>query len=138
MNDNVPRMLRKLTPRPAPAALRGQVLDAVERELNRRKKPRWERMFERSVAASLLIAVGLACWRTRADEQWKARVYGPRPVPSSIAEVAQAVASVTDQETGRWVREQLSAAMSSRRDDVKSRLETYQRILDELQTLPSS
>ena len=131
MNDNVPRMLRRLTPRPAPAELRGQVLDAVERELGRRRKPRWEHAFERSVAAFFLIAVALACWRTRTEVQWQSRVYSPCPVDSSIMEVANVVASVTDEETGRWVQEQLSAAISSRRDDVKSRLETYQRILDE-------
>jgi hypothetical protein len=118
--------------------LRPRVLGAVSRELGRRAKPRWERIFELSVAASVLIAVGLVLWRQRAEAPWQARVYGPRAVPSEIAEVAKAVASVTDEETGRWIQEQLSAAMSSRRDDVKSRLEAYQRILDELQTLPSS
>jgi hypothetical protein len=138
MKDSVPRMLRKLTPCPAPAELRGQVLDAVERELNRRKKPRWERMFERSVAASLLIAVGLACWRTRADEQWQARVFGPPAVPSAIAEVAKAVASVTDEQTGRWFQERLSDAVSSNREPAKQRIEEFQRILDELHSLPSS
>jgi hypothetical protein len=138
MNDDLPEAFRRLTPLAAPSELRGRVLEAVERELNRPKKPRWERVFERSVAASLLIAAGLACWRTRAEEQWQARVYGPPTVPSAIAEVAQAVASVTDEQTGRWVQERLSAGSSSRRDDVKSRLETYQRILDELATLPSS
>ncbi len=136
MNDNVPRMLRKLTPRPAPAELRGAVLGAVDRELNRRNKPRWERMFERSVAACLIIAVGLACWRMRAEDAWQARVYGPPAVPSAIAEVAKAVASVTDEQTGRWVQERLSAALSSRPDNTAARRDEIQRILDELHILP--
>ncbi|HEV3138304.1 MAG TPA: hypothetical protein VGZ26_10375 [Pirellulales bacterium] len=138
MNDDLPDIFRRLTPRAAPEELRPRVLAAVSRELARRSTPRWERMFEQVVAASLLVAAGLACWRTRDEEQWQARVYGPPTVPSAIAEVAQAVASVTDEQTGRWVQERLSAALPSRRDYVKSRLETYQRILNELQTLPSS
>ena len=53
MNDELPDLFGDVAPWPAPAELRSGVLTAVGRELARRRKPRWERMFELSVAASL-------------------------------------------------------------------------------------
>ncbi len=59
MHDDLPAPFDKLPPHTAPSELRGRVLGVINTELNRRAKPRWERAFERSVAALLVIGVGL-------------------------------------------------------------------------------
>jgi hypothetical protein len=114
MNDSITRALAKLTPQPTSTALRDRVFSVLERELRRRRKPRWERYFERSVAATVLIAIGLTCWRSWPAGAPPAPRFARMPPPESIADVAKAVASVTDEQTGRWVQEQLSAAWTSR------------------------
>ncbi len=59
MNDDLPEIFDQIPPRPASPALRARTLGAVETELTKRRKPRWERVLERSVAALLVIGVGL-------------------------------------------------------------------------------
>ena len=59
MNDELPEIFEQIPPRPAPPGLRERTLAAVERELKRPRKPRWECVLELSVAASFLLGIGL-------------------------------------------------------------------------------
>jgi hypothetical protein len=78
MNEDLPDFLQVPSASPAPPELRVRVLSAVERELTRRRKPRWERVLEWSVAASLALGIGLNVWRWQVDES-------PRGVQSDVA-----------------------------------------------------
>jgi hypothetical protein len=77
MSEDLPDFLQVPPASPAPPELRARVLTAVERELTRRRKPRWERAIEWGVAASLVLGVGLSVWRWEVDEF--PRVVQPRP-----------------------------------------------------------
>lgn len=66
MDDELPDIFEQLRPQP-PAELRARVLAGVNRELQRRQKPRWERWLERSVAASFLLGVSLNVWQFRSS-----------------------------------------------------------------------
>jgi hypothetical protein len=114
MSDDVERFLQEVTPRGAGPELRGQVLDAVGGELAKRPAGRWERRTARAVAASVLITVVLNVWLVTSSNRRRAALYGPAPVPRPIAEVCQAVESVTDVATGRQIQAQLLAAWRSR------------------------
>jgi hypothetical protein len=63
MHDDLPEVFEQLKPPAAPAHLRSRVLAAVNSELAKRRKPRWERVLELSVAALLFIGVGLNAWQ---------------------------------------------------------------------------
>ena len=102
-----------------PRANCGSVLAAVDRELERdlERQParhptaarlRWDRVLAGAIAASLLLGVGLNVWQRRAEEAWQARVFGPRPISRELSDVVQAVASVTDAQTGQWLQQRLS------------------------------
>ena len=63
MNDDLPEIFDQIPPRPVSPALRARTLATVETELAKRRKPRWERVLERSVAALVIIGVGLNAWQ---------------------------------------------------------------------------
>jgi len=128
MNEDLPQPFGQLTPRPAPDELRARVLDAVAHELAGRTPPRWERVLEGAVAASLLLGIGLSVWQQRAEEAWQVRVYGRPPVSRAIADVAQDVASVTDEQTGKWVQQRLSESRPPRRHAEPLLSERYERL----------
>ena len=115
MNDgnHVEQRLRGLTPRGTEPEMRGQVLAAVGRELAAGRVPRWRRRPGLAVAASLFLAVAMNVWINTTVDRRMARLYGPPPVPRRIVDVAEAVASVTDAETGRRFERQLAAAWRS-------------------------
>jgi hypothetical protein len=73
MTDDLPKIFAECTPQPAPAALRLQTLAAVERQLARRRVPRWERALELAVAASLVLGIGLNTWLWQAEGPWQPR-----------------------------------------------------------------
>jgi hypothetical protein len=77
MNDGLPEIFEQLRVPPAPAELRARVLGAVEQELKRKRRPRWERMFELASAACLLIGIGLTVWQWKADAAWRSRTFEP-------------------------------------------------------------
>ncbi len=152
MNDEPPEIFDRVTPRGAPAELRARVLAVVDRQLADQLDasddpvscataglsssacrapagPRWERIVEIVVAASLLLGVGMNVWQQRADEAWQARVFGPPPVPRAIADLAQAVASVTDAQTGQWVQQRLSDSRPTRPPTDPQRNERYEPLL---------
>src|SRR5665213_2330932 len=92
MNDDLPELSARLTPRSADEALRNRVLDAVAQQLSahsfqqqpeqesKHRRVRWERMCEWSVAAALVLGIGLNVWQHTADEAWQTRLYGPSPI----------------------------------------------------------
>ncbi len=137
MNDDLPQPFGRLTPRPAPEELRARVLDAVAHELARRTWPRLERVFDWAVAASLVMGIGLNVWQQWADEAWQVRLYGPLPVLRTIADVAHAVESVTDAQTGQWVQQRLSDARSAPHHADSLHSESYDLLLQDLSGLRS-
>jgi hypothetical protein len=147
MNDDVEERLAKLTIRGTPPELRERVLAAVASELAHPSvKPLavsqptdspWLRRAAITVAASLLLGIGLNVWATKASEQRLARLFGPPPISQQAMEIAEDVEKITDAQTGQWVYRQLAmprkpgdaaAAYSKYRDTVK-------RLIDELQTV---
>jgi hypothetical protein len=132
-NDNhTERALRRATPRGADPGLRQEVLAAVRRELAADRGSAWQRRLGLAVAASLLLAVALNIWVNKASEQRLARLYGPQPVPRKIADVVEAVVSVTDAETGRRVQEQLIENWRSRAARAPQNPFDYAQIMREL------
>jgi hypothetical protein len=130
MTDERPKFFDRYTPRPAPVALRSQTLAAVDRELARRQKPRWERGFELAVAASLVLGVGLNVWLWRTDETRQMEL--AQRAPSAAArEVARAVASAAGPAAGQWAQNEFTRAESHKRRDA-SGSQRYQRLLHEL------
>ncbi len=59
MHDELPEPLNRVSLPSAPRELRQRTLAAVNRELAVRRKPRWERVLELSVAATFVLGVGL-------------------------------------------------------------------------------
>ncbi len=59
MHEELPESLNRLSPRAAPPELRQRTLASVNRALAVRRKPRWERVLELSVAATFVLGVGL-------------------------------------------------------------------------------
>lgn len=131
-DDHAEQRLRRVTPRGAGPELRGQVLAAVGRELAADRVGPWGRRLGLAVAASLLLGVVLNVWVNKASDRRLARLYGPPPVPRQIAEVAEAVASVTDAETGRRIEQQLVAAWRSRAAALPQRAIDYAQLMREL------
>jgi hypothetical protein len=118
MNDDhrdMEQRFGQLTPRRAGAELRGQVLDAVAGELGQAAARRRQRRAAMVVAASIVLGIVLNVWVGSATDRRLARLYGPTPVPKPIADVTEAVASVTDAETARQVQQRLLAAWQSQR-----------------------
>ena len=128
--DDLPKIFESCAPRPAPAELRSRTLAAIERELVRRQKPRWERAFELAVAASLLLGVGLNVWLWRTAESPQMGL--AQRAPSAAArDVARAVASAAGPAAGRWAQNQFARAESHKRRDAGGS-QRYQRLLHEL------
>ena len=133
-NDNhVEQVLLRATARGAGPELRGRVLAAVGRELGADRVPRRRRRPGLAVAASLLLGVVLNVWVNKAADRSMARLYGPPPVPRRIAEVSEAVASVTDAETGRRLEQQLTAVWRSHVAGLPQRPIDYSQLLRELE-----
>jgi hypothetical protein len=112
-DEHVEQTLHRLMPRGAAPELREHVLAAVGRQLSADGLSRWERRLGLAVAASILLGIVLNVWANKATDRRLARLYGPRPVPRQITEVAEMVASVTDAETGRRLERQLAATWQS-------------------------
>ena len=131
MNDGnqVEQRLRGLTPRGTDPGLRGRVLAAVGRELAADRVSPWGRRLGLAVAASLLLGVVLNVWVNKASDRRLARLYGPPPVPRQIAEVAEAVASVTDAEIGSRMEQQLVAVWRSRAAALPQRAIDYAQLM---------
>ena len=132
-DDHVEERLRRVTPRGTGTGLREQVLAAVGRELSADPLARWERRLGLAVAASIALGIVLNVWAVRVDRQVQARLYGPRPVPRQIADLAETVASVTDAETGRRLERQLATMWRSREAELPYRPIDYSQFLREFE-----
>ncbi len=142
MSDRVDEMLDRLTPRGPDATLRDRVLAAVEQELAgtdtaatrpavSRRRSREGRLLA-ATAAAVALAVGLNFAVAARDDALEARLFGPAPTPRSIAEIVDAVESVTDRETAQRVRQQLIAAQPAQRSGKEAIIRHYERLLAEL------
>ena len=137
MNHDIERILVNLTPRGAPAELRGRVLRAVAAELvaAQRSPPLLARCDVRAaltVAASLLVAVILNIWVIRSDDARQARLYGSRPLPREIHETVQMADRAGGPACAELVRQQLVAAWQSRRQSHRLDVVRYQQQLRQL------
>ena len=110
MTDELPEIFEHVKPPPAPPELRPRVMAAIERELTRRKKPRWERALELSVAACLAVGVGWNVLQWRADGRWHERAYPTPPVAAGRQDLVDAVASITDRRTAEMLVDRLVSA----------------------------
>jgi len=114
MSTNPESVLGRLHPRGAAPELRDRVLGAVALQLAPRAGGGRLWRWAAAVAAGLLLGVGLNVWAVRTTEARLARLYGPSAVPQPIVAVAEAVESVTDAETARWVQQRLLTAHQER------------------------
>jgi hypothetical protein len=130
MTDQLPEIFAGLTPHSAPPELRSRVLVAVERELARRKKPLWERALELSVAACLVLGVGLNVWQWRADADWQQRVFGS-PVQSARSQSHDRTLAASDEDVEQLIRNRL-VMLAPRRPVQAPLAEEYERLLKEL------
>lgn len=115
MTDELPEIFDHLQPPPAPPQLRPLVFAAVERELTRRKKPRWERAFELSVAACLAVGVGWNVLQWRADERWRSQIDRTSLAAEGRQDLVDAVASITDHATAQMLVDRLVSTRLGRR-----------------------
>jgi hypothetical protein len=106
MSDDLEQLLGQLRPRGPANELRPLVLGAVDNELSRRGSVPWLRGYAAIVAAALLLGVFVNYWVSARQEERLAGIIGPPPVPRTVAEVAKAVAEVTDAETAGRLQEQ--------------------------------
>ena len=93
----------------ATAGLSSSALPCPASVVSRRRSRTLETFSARAVAASLLIGIGLQAWQWRLERQIEASYYGPKPMPSAVADLVRAVESVTDKQTGRLIGERLMA-----------------------------
>src|SRR3712207_3790240 len=98
MTDDLEQLLGQHSPAEPDALLRKRVLGAVAEELARRPAANWASRAAWTVAALLLIGVGLNIWAYRADRERLAKYFAPRP-SRTVLDVADAIESVTDRRT---------------------------------------
>lgn len=108
-DDDIERVLAAATPRKAPWELRAIMIAAVAAQLDVRSKRKssWQSTIERAVAASVLfslaIFLGVASSEARRMAAWDERPV----IRSDVAELAAAVALVSDEESARGVERYL-------------------------------
>jgi hypothetical protein len=137
MIDDVERILNELTPRGAPAELRGQVLQAVAAELaamppSKGLLARRDVRAALAVAAALFVGVILNVSVIRSDDARQARLYGPRPLPHEIRETVEMAERAAGPTCAELVRQQLVAAWQTRRRSRPLDLVRYQQQLRQL------
>jgi hypothetical protein len=136
MNDALEEFLNQVTPRGACPELRESTLAAANDTLAKPQPRRWDLWCGVASAAALVLGVGLNFWVIRVDERRFAELYGPEPLPRHLAEATESIESVTNSETGGWVRGQWRTALASRRPSANYVATCirrhYQSILDEL------
>ncbi len=135
MTDELPEIFDRLKPQPAPTELRPRVLASVERELARRKKPRWERALELGVAACLALGVGLNVMQWQSSANWHERVYGSSIESAGAERHGRAFAS-SDAHVDQLIHDRL-VMLGPRRASQTPLSQQYERLLKEL-TKPGS
>jgi hypothetical protein len=86
MNDDIERLLSRLTPRGAGPPLRPRVLAAVAGELQAAKPSPWLRRAALGVAASLLVGIALNVYVSTTADRRLAQLLGPPPAAGRNAE----------------------------------------------------
>ena len=145
-----------LTPCPAPPQLRASVLAAIDRELSespllvpgataglpssvlpaspcpksRSTRPSLEKLSAWTVAAALLVGIGLCAWQRSVVDARLAAAFGPATQSSAIKQLVRDVESTSGPGTGRWLSERLLA--------LKSRHERSRQPDDPITTYPLS
>jgi hypothetical protein len=119
VNEDLEGVLGRLTPRGAPPGLRPQVLAAVEDRLQAPAVSPRTRRWALAAAALLLVSVGLNVWVNRMHERRLAGLLGPPPVPYEAAQIASAIARVSDAETGQWFLRRLAARRQPQGDPAR-------------------
>jgi hypothetical protein len=114
MNGDPERFLEQVPLRGAPPHLRDRVLARVTRELTAPAQVRWTGWAGVAVAAGLLLGVALNAVVVRVQEARLAALYGPRPVPRPLVELAETVAAVTDEQTASWFQHEWLQAVGPR------------------------
>jgi len=71
-----------------------------------------ERIFAWTVAAALLVGIGLCAWQRQVVDARLATAFGPPPQSSAIAELVRTIESTSGPGTGRWLSERLLALKS--------------------------
>ncbi len=158
MSDEPLNELDSLTPCPAPPELRAKVLAAVDRELA--KSPTelailgataglsssvlpasactkstpphlsLEKLSAWTVAASLLVGIGLCAWQRIVVDARLASAFGPAGQSSTITQLVRDIESTSGPDSGRWFSERLAA--------YKSRHERQHHLDEPLTTYPLS
>ena len=143
MNDDIERLLDRLTPRGVRAELRVDVLAAVtgalqaepDRLCESRTNSPWLRRSALVVAASLLVGVALNVWANETSKRRLARLFGPPPVSKRAMEIADAIEEITDAQTAQWVYRRLT--VPHRSDGYPAKYyATLERLIRELETVP--
>jgi hypothetical protein len=120
-DDELERLLRSTRPEGAPSELRSVVLTSVYAELASVDRPRGSPWLAWSVAAALLVAAGLNGLVGMNEQQRMARLFPPLPPRQDVRDVASAVASATDDQTGQWFGDYLTQRLSRRGPRIESR-----------------
>jgi hypothetical protein len=71
-----------------------------------------EKLSAWTVAASLLIGIGLCAWQRHVVDARLATAFGPPPQPSTITELVRTIESTGGPGAGRWLSERLLALKS--------------------------
>jgi hypothetical protein len=130
--DNVERLLSELKPIGVRPDLRPRVLEAVEGELLTETPSRWLRLAALATAASIMLGIALNVWVSKASDRRLAQLFGPPPVSKQALELAEAVAKITDAQTGQWVYRQMTASPPSR-DGLAKYYSILQKLINEQQ-----
>ena len=97
----------------ATAGLPSSVLPASPCPKSSRTRFSLEKLSAWTVAAALLVGIGLCAWQQRVDARLEA-LYGPSPVPADVADLIRSVESVSGPGSGSWIAERLLASKSQR------------------------
>jgi hypothetical protein len=112
-HEEIEQALRRATLRGVRPELRPRVLAAVASQLQTEPASPWLRRSALAVAASLLLAVAMNIWASRAADRRLAQLFGPPPVSKRAMELAKAVESITDAQTAQWAYQRLAAPRPS-------------------------
>ena len=118
---------------PMPGATAGSsssVLPASPCQQSNRTLPSFEKLSAWTVAAALLVGIGLCAWERSVVDARLAAAFGPPPQLSAITELVRTIESANGPGSGRWLSERLLA--------LKSRRERSHQPDDPITTFPMS
>ena len=111
--EQITEKLGRLRCRPAPPAVRAEILQAIRGELGGRGSGSWIQYASVACAASLLLAIGLHTWVIWADDARQTRIAGPQPLPRGIVRLADDVRGLTRPGNAQLVQRRLILAGGS-------------------------